>query len=345
MNKFHIRFLSVCLFVPLCLTAQERTLDTTVEAGFHIDAFESVIETTDEWKTAEQAELSVTARKSGAFALTVRVESNFNSEPMKADDVLKELALSFTPLNIAAVTVGKQNLKWGTARVFSSIDSLASPINPLDPSSSDRGVTGIKIEVIPTWWMSVSLLALPAPILDETRLASRAEFLAGETDISIGAVRKKNLEGNEEPSFIADFARFFDRFGIYGEAQVTKKTEWEQAATGGLQVDIPAWLSGTITLLGEYRYQSDVEAGTHMVYAGISSIPVTRKIRSGISCLFAPEERQAVEKVTLDWDIDQSMSAHISYEYLADWEKENNMLIPLFTTNRHTVSVGVTAFY
>ena len=38
--------------------------------------------------------------------------------------------------------------------------------------------------------------------------------------ITMGAVRSVDSEGNETPAVFADAARFFDRFGVYAEAQV-----------------------------------------------------------------------------------------------------------------------------
>jgi len=273
MDKQKIFFLIAVFWTLAAAPGQESGLDTSVEAGFRFRTFEAAAGSTT-WKTNESVILGVSARYGNNLEISAEIESDFNETPLTADKVLRKLSLSFSPLPMAMVTVGKQNLKWGTARVFSSIDSLLPSLDPLDPASTNRGVTGFRIELIPSSWISFSVFALPSTILRETRLALRSEILAGETDIALGAIRGVNQEGEEEPSFTADFARFFNRFGFYGECQIIKKKDWEPSATAGLQIDFPAWLNGTISLLGEYRYQDDNAFTKHMIYTGLSGIPV-----------------------------------------------------------------------
>lgn len=322
-----------------------QPLTTSMEAGFTYDAF-SPLNSTGRGKNAEKAIFGIAARKGNALSLDGRVEARFSGEPLLVDDLVRELALSWTASPLVVLTAGKQKLKWGTAHVFSSIDSLAKPINPLDPQGTDRGVTGLRMDLIPTWWMSLSTLAIPdASYADRSTGAFRAEFLAGETDLSFGALRSVNADGQEEPALFADFARFFDRFGIYGEGQISKKDTWKPSATVGIQVDFPVWLDGTITFLGEYRYQKANEDAQHMIYAGLSGIPVTRKLTLGLSAIAAPQTDQAVLTANLDWKIDQSMTFETRYDYLHDWKNTEESLIRSFTDNRHHFSASITTWF
>lgn len=334
--------------------AREGGLKTTVTGGYDLISFDA-IGGSERWQTAQTGTIGLTARAGNEFSLAARLEAPYADKPLAADDVVDELAVSWTPAPVLALTGGKQILKWGTARALSSIDRLAPPLDPLDPAKTRRGVSGFRADLIPTWWLSVSAVAVPplrdGGYLDKTTLGFRAEALAGETDLSFGAIRAVNEDGEEEPAIFADAARFFDRFGIYGESQLVFADEREISATGGVQVDIPAWLNGSITCLGEYRYLSEDGAVAHQLYAGVSGIPLTRRIATGVSALVAPEQktdvraRQAVLGADLDWKISQTVNAALSWKYLVDGETDDTPLVPIYTANRQSVTASVSAWY
>lgn len=334
--------------------ARAEALKTTVSGGYEFESFDA-LGGSDRWKTAQTGTIALTARGGNAFSLAARLEAPYTNDPLRADDVIDELAVSWAPAPIMSLTAGKQILKWGTARALSSIDRLAPPLDPLDPAKTRRGVTGFRADVIPTWWLSVSTVAVP-PLLDggyfdTTTLALRTELLVGETDLSLGAIRSVNENGDEEPAVFADFARFFERFGVYGEAQAVFADETEVSATGGVQFDIPAWLNGSITCLGEYRYLSETDGATHQLYAGVSGIPVTRRLNAGASVLAAPERktgrmaRQAVLGTSLDWKISQTVNAKAEWKYLLDDKTDGTPLVPIYTANRQSVTASVSASY
>ena len=350
---------------------ERPALQTTMKGDFSFYAFEPV-SGSDRWQTVEKSGLGITARNA-TFSINTQLEADFTGTALSADDVIKQLALSWNPSSILSLTGGKQILKWGTARVFSSIDALEPPIDPLSQDDTDRGVTGFRADLIPTWWLSFSILALPAQqsisqvantttgsvsysltpaYLDKTRLALRTEILAGETDLAFGAVRKTNSDGDEEPAFFADFARFFDYFGVYGEGQCewdTEKKRLEPSLTGGIQVDIPVWLDGTITVLGEYRWQSENEYSEHMGYLGCSGIPLTRVCSVSVSALIAPAAKEAVLTAELDRTIGQYMQFSLEYDYLLDWLSDDSESPSepesVFTAYRHCLSAVLTAWY
>lgn len=341
---------------PPALADESKTegLTTTVTGGYELVSYDA-LGGTDRWQTAQNGTVALAARGGNAFSLAARLAAPYTNEPLKADEVIDELSVSWAPAPVMSLTAGKQILKWGTARALSSIDRLAPPLDPLDPAKSRRGVSGLRADLIPTWYLSVSTVAVPPLLdggyLDTTTLALRAEILAGETDLSFGAIRSVNEDGDEEPAIFADAARFFDRFGIYGEAQLVFVDSQEISATGGAQVDIPAWLNGSITCLGEYRYQSKSGAVAHQLYAGVSGIPLTRRLTTGISVLAAPEQksdvraRQAVLGASLDWKINQSVSAGLNWKYLFDGGTGDTPLVPIYTANRQSVAASVSASY
>jgi hypothetical protein len=333
---------------------REGSLRTTITGGYDLEAFDA-IGGSERWQTAQTGTVGLTARSGNEFSLAARLEAPYADKPLAADDVIDELAVSWVPAPVVALTGGKQILKWGTARALSSIDRLAPPLDPLDPAKTRRGITGFRADVIPTWWLSASAVAVPplrdGGYLDKTTLGLHAEVLAGETDLSFGAIRAVNEDGEEEPAIFADAARFFDRFGIYGESQLIFADEREISATGGAQIDIPAWLNGSITILGEYRYLSEDDAVAHQLYAGISGIPLTRRITTGVSVLAAPEQktgvraRQAVLGADLEWKASQTVNASLSWKYLVDGEADDTPLVPIYTVNRQSVTASVSACY
>lgn len=371
------------------LSAETLAPALTVEAGFDFTGFDPatasdqngawLADGSDRWYSAENARVGLTARWGSALSLEARLDAPFDSEAtLTADSLLRELAIGWNAGDILVLTAGKQNLKWGTARVFSAVDSLSPALDPLNPEKTDRGVTGLRADIIPSWWFSFATVALPASVLDRSTLGIRAEILAGETDLSFGAVRSTDSAGDETPALFADFARFFDRFGAYGEVQVKwpgsgeadgnasagesepRKTFTEPfagtprlSATAGLQIDIPAWLDGTLTLLGEYRYQEDTawlpdsldSENEHALYVGLSGIPLTRRATARAYALSAPNAEQTLAGASLSWSPEQSMTVSLGYEYLIAKASPGDALIPYLSANRHRATAGVTVWY
>lgn len=320
---------------------------TTVSGGFSFEAYDP-LGGGGRWRTNATGTLGLAAKRGNEFSLDMQVEVPCTGDALAAD-VIDVLAFSWSPAPVVMLTAGKQNLKWGTARVFSSIEKLAPPIDPLDPQQSRRGITGVRADIIPTWWLSFSAVAIPSAAsggyLDETTLAARAEILAGETDLSAGGISCIDLDGSRETAFFMDFARFFDRFGVYGETQIIAKASPLAAATGGVQIDIPVWLDGTATFLCEYRWTNDDAKAGHQGYAGFSGIPLGRRVNLALSLLAAPEADQAVIGASLGWKIRQGFVASLGWKGLQDWSSAAEPLVPLYTQNRQSVEASVSVWY
>ena len=253
-----------------------------------------------DWSAVQTATVALTGRWGQGLKLEGRLTAPFDGSPLTGDGLLKLLTLTWDVTPWSVVTFGKQRLQWGTARVFSAIDSLQPSYDPVHPDAVLDGVTGVRLDVIPNEWLSASVLALPASLIVDSKVATRIDILWDDTDLSVGAIRSVDkalaqwsggapiLEKRSRGAFFADASRFFDRFGVYGEVEVkssrgqdwfgydgtkavpgpSPEPVWTPKATVGLQIDFPAWLKGTITWLNEYHYNgSGFDSGEASTFA------------------------------------------------------------------------------
>lgn len=396
--------LLACLFAAFAAGAQDAGPVVTTSAGWTFSARDKTGGDIT-WTTEETAFAGLTARWGSSLELSGTVRSDFSGRSVTADDLLDQLALTWTANGFTILTAGKQRLSWGTARVFSAIDSLEPPLDPLDPKAKPRGVTGLKAELIPLDWMSVWVLALPAPRLDDAVLAARMDVLLEEADLSFGAVRSVSrpltgLDGSiptrgrrENPAVFANFAWFFDRFGFYGEAQyrlgrnrdwflgttlaaLDSEAAWTARLTGGLQVEFPVWLNGTLRWLTEYHFngegfsESEAEAfraawntrtGTatevypkglspgayrrHYVYSGLSGLPLAEKFTAGVSALAGLDGGLTVVSTTLFWEVGQSLGVDLNWDRFDVWNGSPDRSELFFLPYRNRVGVSVKAWY
>ena len=231
-----------------------------------------------DWTTNQWVSLGFSSQWGQSLNLAGEVEDNFTSTALTADGILPKLYMTWNLTDWAIITFGKQRMTWGTAQVFSSIDDLQPVYDPLNPQAILSGVTGMKVEILPTDWFSIQFLSLPNGTLSDTKLAVRTDFLWNDTDLSAGAIRFA-ASGHNHGIFFADFAKDFKQFQVYGEGEAKNLREqdwtytnaqgdqtpglnspdpdWVAKATLGLQVTIPAWLNGTITWRTEYHYDGE----------------------------------------------------------------------------------------
>jgi hypothetical protein len=224
------------------------------------------------WTASQSAALGLSGRWGQALKLEGQVNAPFDNSPLTADSLVSQLALTWDINAWSVVTFGKQRLKWGTAKVFSAVDGLEPTYDPLHPRAVLAGVTGMKVEWLPNEWLGLSALVLPAAALADSKTALRADVLWDDTDLSAGAIRS-TVSGTRHLAVYADFARFFDRFGLYGEVQakdardrawsftapgatlgLAEAAGWTPKATLGLQVEVPVWLDGTLRWVTESHY-------------------------------------------------------------------------------------------
>lgn len=312
----------------------------------------------DGWVTSQAAAVGLSGRWGSSFKLDGQLRAPFDGTPVTADALVQQLTLTWNPSSWAVVTFGKQRLKWGTARVFSAVDGLEPTYDPLHPRAVLDGVTGVKAEVLPTDWLSVSTLILPAPALKNTKEALRFDVLWGEADLSAGVIHEV-FEGSDRASFYADYAQFFDRFGFYGEAEVksfrstwgSETNRWTPKATLGTQIEFPVWLNGTLRWLTEYHYNGDgfsaAEAedfaqawktrfdpgstfsfprglgvaafSRHYGYTGLSGVPVTDKLSLGASALAGLDTGFVLARAEAWYTVDQNLSVGLDYSRFDRW--------------------------
>jgi hypothetical protein len=362
-------FLLLFSFAFTILAAQEmeaeKKLETKLETGFAYTAYEPSIDST--WFTKESLYLDFTLTsgnilKANGFLEAVYDDENKAPEPLTAEELIKELSLSWMISPSFIATVGKQKLEWGVARAFPSIDSLEALTSVSEPSEKaiPRGLTGFKLDVIPSWFWSFSLLAVPEPRLRKSLLACRFEFLVLDADISFGAIRSVK-DRNEEPAFFIDAAWFSDFIGFYSEGQVKYKKiaagafSWEPAITAGLQVEVPAWLNGRIRFIGEYKWQNERKKDRHLLYFGASGIPLSSKIDASLSFICAPQSievnengvLESLSRFSISHAVKQKLFLNASYSYASGLENfvPNSDSPPLFSASRHSVSCSISAFF
>ena len=359
-------FLLLFSFAFTILAAQEmeaeKKLETKLETGFAFTAYEPSIDST--WFTKESLYLDFTLTsgnilKANGFLEAVYDDENKAPEPLTAEELIKELSLSWMISPSFIATVGKQKLEWGVARAFPSIDSLEALTSVSEPSEKaiPRGLTGFKLDLIPSWFWSFSLLAVPEPRLRESLLACRFEFLVLDADISFGAIRSVK-DTNEEPAFFIDAAWFSDFIGFYSEGQVKYKKiatgafSWEPAITAGLQVEVPAWLNGRIRFIGEYKWQNERKKDRHLLYFGASGIPLSSKIDASLSFICAPQSievnengvLESLSRFSISHAVKQKLFLNASYSYASGLENSDSPF-PLFSASRHSVSCSISAFF
>ena len=308
-----------------------------------------------DWQGQQRATLGLTSRWGSSLSLEGQLVAPFQKTPLTADALLRQLALTWNLNEWSVITFGKQRLKWGTSRIFSAVDSLEPPYDPLHPEAILDGVTGVKAEFLPNDWLSVSLLALPTTNLYDTKLATRADVLWDEWDFSVGAIRSVDAQGNHTIVY-ADFARFFERFGVYGEAQL-KDLDLPSPkfrSTLGVQIEAPIWLKGTLRWLTEYHYNGEGKkaggsVGTysqHYGYTGVSGLPVTEKLTVGSSLLMGLDTGFGLGSFSAHFEVDQNLGLDLEWRKFDQFPGTEGTLSELATlAQRDQVTLTVSASY
>jgi hypothetical protein len=157
---------------PLAAQSLAQSARQRIWGGAHYTAVgdDASAATFDQWQVTQEAGLSLNFRSdSGVEVLgdfVVPINPDLDVSP---NAVIQQLSLRFSPSDLVTLIVGKQRLNWGTAKIFSAIDTLEVRANPLDVRSVLTGVSGIKAAIIPNEWLSLSLIMLPAEDLRWSR--------------------------------------------------------------------------------------------------------------------------------------------------------------------------------
>ncbi len=144
---------------------------------------------------------------------------------------LDQLWLRFDILRTVFVTVGKQHVKWGTARFFNPTDFLSPQRkNPLAVFDARTGASMIKLHL--PWeskgWNFYALALFdnmgPANVLGQIGGAARAEVVLGTAELGVDAV----FQRGRKPHVGFDFSAGLGNFDFYGEAALRKGSDVTQ---------------------------------------------------------------------------------------------------------------------
>jgi hypothetical protein len=240
---------SVIFAVIICfqLAAQNETPDTPRiwgMSGYALELNRSVTgnSSTDEidrWKFKQSVFVKLNFRLSNRFFSTF--ESDFHmtgTEINTFDNDIRQFYITAIPVSWLSLTLGKQRLKWGTARVFNTIDKLEDAGNPFSAEELSEGIAGIKSIIMPADWLSLSLVIKPETELKWIRAAFRFDFLLNNTDLGIGII-KYNFnritqdsvcyDKQHRAAVFFDVVRYFGSIGFYSEVMFRYSREMEYA--------------------------------------------------------------------------------------------------------------------
>lgn len=135
--------------------------------------------------------------------------------------LLDQLWLRFDLWHAVFVTVGRQHVRWGTARFWTPADFLhPQRKNPLDVFDARPGADMLKLHLpieSTAWNFYVYAIAgghNDTPTLYSVSGAARAEFVVGSNELGIGALLQRGVR----PKFAADLSMALGPFDLYGEA-------------------------------------------------------------------------------------------------------------------------------
>jgi len=269
--------------------AQSTTQRSWGEAYYLTVGNDASAATLDQWGVTQEAGLSLNFRSDSGIEVlgdfVVPINPGMDISP---GAVIQQLSLRFSPSDLVTLIVGKQRLNWGTAKVFSAIDTLEVRANPLDVRSVLTGISGIKGAIIPNDWLSLSFVVLPADELRWSRGAARIDFLAEDLglDLGLGVVKYAYLDRNVAPAatpgkldhiaVMSDGAMSAGSLVLYEEVQLRwgRETGYQFPAmpgfadlggadrlilrgVGGAMLQVDLGLSRPVTVLAEYLYNGD----------------------------------------------------------------------------------------
>lgn len=201
----------------------------------------------------------------------------FGTQPATAQNpaiFLDQLWLRFDIAQRVFVTVGRQKVRWGTARIWFPTDFLnARPRDPLNPFDVRLGANLIKLH-IPVeklgWnFYAYGLLdnAGPANTLGKLGGAVRAELVLGPAELGLGGV----WVAGRRPRYAVDLSTALGPLDVYAEAAFRSGADftlyrpgsgfnpslpfaglYERYSPGGIVVPVSAGVSSTITYLDKY---------------------------------------------------------------------------------------------
>lgn len=147
--------------------------------------------------------------------------------------ILDQLWLRFDMWRTLYVTVGRQHVRWGTARFWTPADLLhLQRRNPLDVFDARRGTDMVKLHLpIPDTAWNLYAYAIAGGYNDTATLysisgAARAELVVGSNELGLGVVLRRGVK----PKLAADLSMAVGPFDVYGEASLLDADEIDRVS-------------------------------------------------------------------------------------------------------------------
>jgi len=258
-------------------------------AYFQVVAADALSAQVKKWGVAQETGLALNLRSAAGlellsdFVIPVSLDRD-----LSLNTVLQQLAVRLALSDSVTLVAGKQRLNWGTAKIFSAIDTLEARANPIDVRSILAGVAGVKAVFIPTDWLSFSLVGLPASELRYSGGAARADFVAEDLglDLGFGVVKYTHLDWSaaagttpeklDRVALMSDGAWSAGSLVLYEETQLRwgRETGYQLPAmaafndlggrdqavlrgVGGMMLQLDLGLKRPALLVAEYLYNGD----------------------------------------------------------------------------------------
>jgi hypothetical protein len=164
---------------------------------------------------------------------------------------------------------GKQKIGWGSGFVWNPTARLEPPKSPANPGTEQPGIDAVRMDVSPSDWASITLLAgraqanltdLPGTLSREPDPqwagAVRARLLVSDTDIAL-----TYLAGNERAGLLGlDLGRTWGPIALHAESAWYRGSEIDRARPGDTFLRVAAgalWTPGNSSLSVEYFWNGE----------------------------------------------------------------------------------------
>jgi len=177
--------------------------------------------------------------------------------------------------------VGKQKTAWGSGFAWNPTARLEPPKSPANPGAEQPGIDAVRIDVSPSDWGSLTLVAgraeagltdLPGSLARETEpswtAAVRARLLVRDTDIAL-----TYLAGTRRPGLWGlDLGRTWGSVALHAESALYRASEIDQARPDDSFLRVAAgalWSPGNSSLSLEYFWNGEGMTGSqYNAYTG-----------------------------------------------------------------------------
>jgi hypothetical protein len=181
-------------------------------------------------------------RSFGNFA--VKVAGFVERQTGKTDDTKVTLRQAFAEYKTDGgflIRAGRQKTSWGSGFVWNPTARLEPPKSPANPSTEQPGIDALRVDVSPTDWASLTMVAgraqaaltdLPGGLARETDAqwtgAMRARLLVRDTDIALTYVAGATRDG----LFGLDLGRTWGPVALHAETSLYRGSEIDPARRG-----------------------------------------------------------------------------------------------------------------